>query len=51
MRPGRGWLQVDCALSYHRVAVENGVVTLPQRPGIGFEGKADLYRGLKAIGA
>jgi L-alanine-DL-glutamate epimerase-like enolase superfamily enzyme len=26
------------------VKVENGFVTLPELPGIGFEGKADLYR-------
>ena len=26
------------------VKVENGIVTLPELPGIGFEGKADLYR-------
>jgi L-alanine-DL-glutamate epimerase-like enolase superfamily enzyme len=29
------------------VSVENGYVTLPALPGIGFEGKSDLYRALK----
>jgi D(-)-tartrate dehydratase len=31
------------------VSVENGYVTLPRLPGIGFEGKSDLYRALKAV--
>jgi L-alanine-DL-glutamate epimerase-like enolase superfamily enzyme len=31
------------------VSVENGYVTLPPLPGIGFEGKSDLYRALKAV--
>ncbi|MFM1991417.1 MAG: hypothetical protein RJA99_4374 [Pseudomonadota bacterium] len=31
------------------VYVENGYVTLPELPGIGFEGKADLYAELKAL--
>jgi L-alanine-DL-glutamate epimerase-like enolase superfamily enzyme len=31
------------------VKVENGHVTLPELPGIGFEGKADLYREMKAL--
>jgi L-alanine-DL-glutamate epimerase-like enolase superfamily enzyme len=31
------------------VKVENGYVTLPELPGIGFEGKADLYREMKAL--
>jgi L-alanine-DL-glutamate epimerase-like enolase superfamily enzyme len=31
------------------VRVENGFVTLPDLPGIGFEGKADLYREMKAL--
>jgi D(-)-tartrate dehydratase len=31
------------------VAVENGYVTLPALPGIGFEGKSDLYRVLKTF--
>jgi hypothetical protein len=29
--------------------VENSYVTLPDLPGIGFEGKADLYREMKAL--
>jgi L-alanine-DL-glutamate epimerase-like enolase superfamily enzyme len=29
--------------------VVNGVVTLPELPGIGFEGKADLYREMRAL--
>jgi L-alanine-DL-glutamate epimerase-like enolase superfamily enzyme len=29
--------------------VENGIVTLPELPGIGFEGKADLYAHMKAL--
>jgi L-alanine-DL-glutamate epimerase-like enolase superfamily enzyme len=33
------------------VKVENGFVTLPALPGIGFEGKADLYAEMKALGA
>ncbi len=31
------------------VKVENSYVTLPELPGIGFEGKADLYREMKAL--
>ncbi|MES2942759.1 MAG: mandelate racemase/muconate lactonizing enzyme family protein [Pseudomonadota bacterium] len=31
------------------VKVENGYVTLPSLPGIGFEGKADLYAEMKAL--
>lgn len=31
------------------VRVEDGFVTLPDLPGIGFEGKADLYREMKAL--
>ena len=31
------------------VKVENSFVTLPDLPGIGFEGKADLYREMKAM--
>jgi len=31
------------------VQVENGYVTLPDLPGIGFEGKADLYREMKEL--
>jgi D(-)-tartrate dehydratase len=33
------------------VKVENGFVTLPSLPGIGFEGKADLYAEMKALTA
>jgi L-alanine-DL-glutamate epimerase-like enolase superfamily enzyme len=29
--------------------VENGYVTMPELPGIGFEGKSDLYREMKAL--
>jgi L-alanine-DL-glutamate epimerase-like enolase superfamily enzyme len=31
------------------VAVRDGFVTLPELPGIGFEGKADLYREMKLL--
>ncbi|ACI91774.1 mandelate racemase/muconate lactonizing enzyme, C- domain protein [Afipia carboxidovorans OM5] len=31
------------------VRVENGHVTMPELPGIGFEGKSDLYREMKAL--
>jgi D(-)-tartrate dehydratase len=31
------------------VKVEQGHVTLPELPGIGFEGKADLYRQMQAL--
>ena len=31
------------------VSVENGYVTLPALPGIGFEGKSDLYCALKTV--
>jgi L-alanine-DL-glutamate epimerase-like enolase superfamily enzyme len=31
------------------VTVEDGFVTLPELPGIGFEGKADLYREMSAL--
>ena len=33
------------------VRVEQGYVTLPDLPGIGFEGKADLYAEMKALAA
>jgi D(-)-tartrate dehydratase len=31
------------------VQVENGYVTLPELPGIGFDGKADLYRQMRDL--
>ncbi|MBV9658392.1 MAG: mandelate racemase/muconate lactonizing enzyme family protein [Verrucomicrobia bacterium] len=31
------------------VNVENGYITMPELPGIGFEGKADLYREMVAL--
>ncbi len=31
------------------VAVRDGIVTLPELPGIGFEGKADLYAEMRAL--
>jgi len=31
------------------VKVDNSYVTLPDLPGIGFEGKADLFREMKAL--
>ena len=31
------------------VTVDNSFVTLPELPGIGFEGKADLYREMKSL--
>src|SRR6202789_2901382 len=33
------------------VRVENGHITMPDLPGIGFEGKSDLYREMKALAA
>ncbi|WP_280151418.1 mandelate racemase/muconate lactonizing enzyme family protein [Piscinibacter sp. XHJ-5] len=33
------------------VKVDNSIVTLPELPGIGFEGKADLYREMCALAA
>jgi L-alanine-DL-glutamate epimerase-like enolase superfamily enzyme len=33
------------------VRVENGIITMPDLPGIGFEGKSDLYREMKALAA
>lgn len=33
------------------VKVDGSYVTLPELPGIGFEGKADLYREMKALAA
>jgi len=33
------------------VRVQNGYVTLPELPGIGFEGKADLFREMQALSA
>jgi L-alanine-DL-glutamate epimerase-like enolase superfamily enzyme len=32
------------------VRVENGYVTMPDLPGIGFEGKSDLYRLMRELG-
>jgi L-alanine-DL-glutamate epimerase-like enolase superfamily enzyme len=31
------------------VRVEKGIITMPELPGIGFEGKADLYKEMKAL--
>jgi L-alanine-DL-glutamate epimerase-like enolase superfamily enzyme len=31
------------------VRVENGYITMPDLPGIGFEGKADLYRVMQNL--
>jgi L-alanine-DL-glutamate epimerase-like enolase superfamily enzyme len=31
------------------VEVVDGHVTLPELPGIGFEGKADLYREIRSL--
>jgi L-alanine-DL-glutamate epimerase-like enolase superfamily enzyme len=31
------------------VKVDNGYVDLPELPGIGFEGKADLYAEMKLL--
>ena len=31
------------------VRVEGGIVTLPELPGIGFEGKANLYAEMRAL--
>jgi len=33
------------------VKVENGYITMPDLPGIGFEGKADLYAEMQALAA
>jgi D(-)-tartrate dehydratase len=33
------------------VDVDNGYVTLPELPGIGFEGKADLFTEMRAPAA
>ncbi|MCK6453450.1 MAG: mandelate racemase/muconate lactonizing enzyme family protein [Alphaproteobacteria bacterium] len=33
------------------VRVERGIVTMPELPGIGFEGKSDLYAEMKALAA
>jgi D(-)-tartrate dehydratase len=33
------------------VKVENSYVTLPALPGIGFEGKSDLYAVMKQLAA
>jgi L-alanine-DL-glutamate epimerase-like enolase superfamily enzyme len=33
------------------VRVENGYVTMPELPGIGFEGKSDLYRLMRELSA
>jgi L-alanine-DL-glutamate epimerase-like enolase superfamily enzyme len=33
------------------VKVENGFITMPDLPGIGFEGKADLYAEMRALAA
>ncbi|HEX3098345.1 MAG TPA: mandelate racemase/muconate lactonizing enzyme family protein [Usitatibacter sp.] len=33
------------------VEVENGYITMPELPGIGFEGKSDLYRTMRELAA
>jgi L-alanine-DL-glutamate epimerase-like enolase superfamily enzyme len=33
------------------VKVENGYITMPDLPGIGFEGKSDLYKVMRELGA
>ncbi len=32
------------------VVVEDGHVTLPDLPGVGFEGKSDLYAEMRSLG-
>ncbi len=32
-----------------RVAVEDGHIVMPELPGIGFEGKAELIRAMRAV--
>jgi L-alanine-DL-glutamate epimerase-like enolase superfamily enzyme len=34
-----------------RIRVENGFIQMPDLPGIGFEGKADLYAAMRALAA
>jgi L-alanine-DL-glutamate epimerase-like enolase superfamily enzyme len=31
------------------ITVEDGYITMPEIPGIGFEGKSDLYRAMRAL--
>jgi L-alanine-DL-glutamate epimerase-like enolase superfamily enzyme len=31
------------------ITVEDGYITMPELPGIGFEGKSDLYRAMRAL--
>ena len=33
------------------VRVEGGYITMPELPGIGFEGKSDLYAEMKSLAA
>ena len=33
------------------VTVDNGHILLPELPGIGFEGKADLFKEMQALSA
>ena len=33
------------------VRVEKGIITMPELPGIGFEGKSDLYKEMQALAA
>jgi L-alanine-DL-glutamate epimerase-like enolase superfamily enzyme len=33
------------------VRVENGCITMPDLPGIGFEGKSDLAKEMRALSA
>jgi L-alanine-DL-glutamate epimerase-like enolase superfamily enzyme len=32
------------------VNVEDGYITMPDLPGIGFEGKSDLYKVMRELG-
>ena len=33
------------------VRIERGIITMPDLPGIGFEGKSDLYAEMRALSA
>ena len=44
-----GSTRARCSAGPSRVQVKERIVTLPELPGIGFEGKADLYAEMKAL--
>ena len=44
-------MDTSVGLTKYNLQPENGYFTVPDLPGIGFEGKADLYAQMQALSA